>query len=156
MFYNLLKCRRDYLYKNKNDQNKSIINDYYFKDGINECIKGDSLSFSRSNFLKKQKKFLEGKQVTFTYDPNKPKSNCQKIRYQNSSGNIVKEKKNKCMIYFTTLSTLDHCFQLDRVILYIGKMKYRSHISSLKCVYNSLLNNKQIEPGYPVIKASTL
>ena len=94
MFSNLLIIRNKYL----DTHNKTVIDDTPFKEFQVAC-KGTTLSQARLYRLDMEKKRNERKRLAFYYHPNenrnKQKEDASKFLFKNTSGNLIRNPKNK-------------------------------------------------------------
>lgn len=98
----LVEMRNYYLEKNK----KTLLDESLFKSFIPDCI-GESMDPQRESRILKDKKYKEGKLVTFKYDPIKPKE-APDYKFANTSGNEINKDRNmKIQKYLNNPKLLD-------------------------------------------------
>lgn len=88
MTSHLVEMRNYYLKKN----NKTLLDESLFKSYIPTCI-GDTMDPQRENRLLREKKYKQGKLVTFRYKPEQPKP-APDFKFANTSGNEINKQIN--------------------------------------------------------------
>lgn len=92
MFSNILKIRNFYL----NKHNKTVLDDTPFQEFQVACV-GTTLTQNRLFRLEIERKRKQGKRFSFYYHPseNRDKIDTSAFTYNNTSGNIIRNDKNK-------------------------------------------------------------